>query len=217
MNVGCIPKKLMHHAGLLRSAMLMSGDYGWELKETGERLTEHQLQHNFLKMMEHIQNHIKRINFAYTAKMRDIGVDYINARASFKDENTLTLENSPAASELRAKHFVIAVGGRPKYPTAEDTEGPLKELCVTSDDLFWFEKSPGKTLVVGGGYIAIECAGFLKEMGFDVTLINRSNFLRVFDQDAAEKIKEEFRNIGMATSEHTLIKRVSPVAGRKRV
>ena len=47
------------------------------------------------------------------------------------------------------------------------------------------EKHPGKTLVLGGGYIAIECAGFLKELGGDVTLINRSNFLRVFDQGAA--------------------------------
>ncbi len=61
----------------------------------------------------------------------------------------------------------------------------MSELCITSDDLFWMKKSPGKTLVLGGGYIAIECAGFLKEIGCDVTLINRSNFLRVFDQGAA--------------------------------
>ena len=40
VNVGCVPKKLMHHAGLLRSAMLMSGDYGWVLKETGEPIKE---------------------------------------------------------------------------------------------------------------------------------------------------------------------------------
>lgn len=54
MNVGCIPKKLMHHAGLLRSAMLMSGDYGWVLKETGEPLKESELDHNFSLLMSNI-------------------------------------------------------------------------------------------------------------------------------------------------------------------
>lgn len=67
------------------------------------------------------------------------------------------------------------------------------------------DKHPGRTLVLGGGYIAIECAGFLHEIGADVTLINRSNFLRVFDQGAAEKVKEEFGLMGIRTSEHTRI------------
>lgn len=32
---------------------------------------------------------------------------------------------------------------------------------MTSDDFFFSQKKPGKTLVVGGGYIALECAGIL--------------------------------------------------------
>ena len=39
-----------------------------------------------------------------------------------------------------------------------------KELCVTSDDIFWLPQNPGKTLVIGAGYIALECAGFLKHV-----------------------------------------------------
>lgn len=34
-------------------------------------------------------------------------------------------------------------------------------MCLHSDDLFWLKKNPGKTLVIGAGYIALECAGFL--------------------------------------------------------
>ena len=120
-------------------------------------------------------------------------------------------------TEIKAKNFVIAVGGRPKYPTEDETSGPLKELCITSDDLFWMDKHPGRTLVLGGGYIAIECAGFLKELGGDVTLVNRSNFLRVFDQGAAEKVKEEFGLLGIRTSEHTRIVSVEKSADRKKV
>ena len=51
-----------------------------------------------------------------------------------------------------------------------------KEHAITSDDLFFLNRSPGRTLVVGGGYIALECGGFLKECGFDVDIAVRSIF-----------------------------------------
>ena len=57
----------------------------------------------------------------------------------------------------------------------------LKNWAITSDDLFSLPENPGKTLVIGGGYIAVECAGFLKGLGNEVILANRSTFLRVFD------------------------------------
>lgn len=70
---------------------------------------------------------------------------------------------------LTAKNIVIATGGRPKYPTnvsdtARMTDENLQECSylyshsfsvlqipgamehgITSDDIFWLRKSPGKT------------------------------------------------------------------------
>jgi pyruvate/2-oxoglutarate dehydrogenase complex dihydrolipoamide dehydrogenase (E3) component len=46
---------------------------------------------------------------------------------------------------------------------------------------FNFKKPPGKTLIIGGGYIALECAGFLSSLGYDVTLMTRGKYLREFD------------------------------------
>ena len=68
---------------------------------------------------------------------------------------------------MTADKFVIAVGGRPRYP---DVPG-AKECCLTSDDLFSIPYSPGKTLLVGASYIALECAGFLAGIGLDVTVM----------------------------------------------
>jgi thioredoxin reductase (NADPH) len=45
------------------------------------------------------------------------------------------------------------------------------------------EKDPGTTFVLGGGYIAIECAGFLRGLGKEVFIANRSTFLREMDKD----------------------------------
>eukprot|EP00968_Pinguiococcus_pyrenoidosus_P003389 scaffold213_cov245-Pinguiococcus_pyrenoidosus.AAC.50 len=69
--------------------------------------------------------------------------------------------------------ILIAVGGRPK-PLA----CPGGELAISSDDLFSMEKAPGKTCIVGAGYVALECAGFLASLGYPVTLLVRSILLR---------------------------------------
>ena len=55
----------------------------------------------------------------------------------------------------------------------------------SSDDLFSLPQSPGKTLVVGASYVALECAGFLAGIGLDTTVMVRSIFLRGFDQQCA--------------------------------
>ncbi len=79
---------------------------------------------------------------------------------------------------VTSKYILIAVGGRPTFLT----EVPGSEsLVITSDDLFSLPKPPGKTLIVGASYIALECAGFLAGFGYDVTVMVRSIFLRGFD------------------------------------
>ncbi|KAH8288076.1 hypothetical protein KR054_002443, partial [Drosophila jambulina] len=44
------------------------------------------------------------------------------------------------------------------------------------------EREPDKSLVVGAGYIGLECAGFLKGLGYEPTVMVRSIVLRGFDQ-----------------------------------
>lgn len=66
-----------------------------------------------------------------------------------------------------------------------------------SDDLFSLPYCPGKTLVVGASYVALECAGFLAGIGLDVTVMVRSILLRGFDQDMANKIGEHMEEHGV--------------------
>ena len=79
---------------------------------------------------------------------------------------------------MSSKYFLIAVGGRPKFL---DNIPNIKNLTITSDDIFMRKTRPGKTLVVGGSYVALESAGFLKGLGYDVTVLVRSKVLPNFD------------------------------------
>ena len=88
---------------------------------------------------------------------------------------------------------MIATGGRPTYP---EFPGAL-EHGISSDDIFWMKKKPGKTLIIGASYIALECAGFLRGFGIDVTVMVRSIFLRGFDQQMANKIADYMERHGV--------------------
>lgn len=101
---------------------------------------------------------------------------------------------------------MIATGVRPRqYETLPE----LKKYAITSDDLFSLQENPGKTLVVGGGYIAVECAGFLRGLGNEVILANRSTFLRVFDYDMSHKVVDQLEEDGIQLKINTVIKAVT--------
>lgn len=74
---------------------------------------------------------------------------------------------------------------------------PFLKNFLFSDDLFSLPYCPGKTLVVGASYVALECAGFLAGIGLDVTVMVRSILLRGFDQDMANKIGEHMEEHGI--------------------
>ena len=58
------------------------------------------------------------------------------------------------------------------------------------------KKAPGKTLVIGASYVALECAGFLTAFGYDTTVMIRSILLRGFNQDMANRIGNYMENYG---------------------
>ncbi|KHN73592.1 putative glutathione reductase 2 [Toxocara canis] len=176
VNVGCIPKKLMHQAALIGRFVEHAHKYGWNEVQRGK--------HDWSTLVNVVQDRIKASNWIYRVQLNEKKVDYINAFASFLDASTIkTVSAGRRKVEriLRAKKFVIAAGLRPKYPLITGAE-----LGITSDDIFSLRRPPGKTLVVGSSYVGLECAGFLRGLSYDVHLMIRSIPLRHFDQQCAE-------------------------------
>lgn len=46
-----------------------------------------------------------------------------------------------------------------------------REFCVNFDDFYRLSSSPGKTLVIGDGFLVLECAGILASFNFPVDII----------------------------------------------
>ncbi|XP_053948113.1 thioredoxin reductase 2, mitochondrial isoform X1 [Anastrepha ludens] len=199
VNVGCIPKKLMHQAAHLGEAVHESVAYGWQIPEPEK------IKPDWSKLVQAVQNHIKSVNWVTRVDLRDKKVEYINGLGFFKDPHTIVakMKNGTERS-ITAQNVLIAVGGRPRY---SEIPGAV-EHGITSDDIFSLDREPGKTLVVGAGYIGLECAGFLKGLGYDATVMVRSVVLREFDQQMAGIIKDSMVERGVKFLFTTLPKAV---------
>lgn len=208
VNVGCIPKKLMHNAALIKEIVDKdSKAFGL----TNLVASENKSQHLWSEMRENVQNHIRSLNFKYRVDLREKKVSYLNKLGQFKDTHTLSVTDKKGmVSEITAARFLIAVGGR---PTSLDCEGG--DLAISSDDIFAMEKSPGKTLCVGASYISLECAGFLAGLGYDTTVAVRSILLRGFDRECANKIRVYMEEHGVAFKDKVVPKKLEKIDGDK--
>ena len=154
VNVGCIPKKMMHYAGLLYDQMKYFPLVGYPKELTKE--------FNWDTLCDNVQGHISSLNFGYRSQLRKNKVTYYNKYAKFIDQHTIELTDKKGKTEtVTADKILIAIGLRPTYV---DIPG-AKEYCITSDDIFKLPKAPGKTLILGASYIAVECASFLRSLG----------------------------------------------------
>ncbi|TKR67995.1 hypothetical protein L596_024052 [Steinernema carpocapsae] len=187
VNVGCIPKKLMHQAALLGEAIKDAKRFGWNIPEGV-------VTHSWVRMRDSIQDYIASLNWGYRVQLREKSVNYINAYGTFTGPHEISAKNKKGKIEkITADRFLVATGLRPRFPDAPGA----KECCISSDDLFALPYNPGKTLCVGASYVSLECAGFLHGIGLDVTVMVRSILLRGFDQDIAERIRKHMKEKGI--------------------
>ena len=149
---------------------------------------------NWDTLRDNVQSHISSLNFGYRTQLRKNQITYYNKFAKFINEHTIELTDKKGQTEtITSQNILIATGLRPSYPEIPGA----KEFCITSDDIFKLKKNPGKTLIIGASYIAIECASFLKSFGYDISIMVRSILLRGFDRDMADKIEKILEKDGI--------------------
>jgi len=141
----------MHQSALLGEAIHDAKKYGWNVEPE-------KISHSWEKMQMAVGDYIGSINWGYKVELRDNNVKYLNSYGEIKDRHTVVCTNKRGKTEeLTTQNILVATGERPRLPDI-----PGIEHAISSDDLFWLPECPGKTLVVGASYVALECAGFLK-------------------------------------------------------
>ncbi|XP_037659356.1 thioredoxin reductase 3 isoform X2 [Choloepus didactylus] len=95
VNVGCIPKKLMHQAALLGQALRDSRKFGWDYSQ--------QVKHNWETMTEAIQNYIGSLNWGYRLSLRENSVTYVNSYGEFVEPHKIKVQQLEKGSPGKLK------------------------------------------------------------------------------------------------------------------
>lgn len=188
---GCVPKKLLVYAAHVRDEIEDARGYGWSVAEA---------QLDWGRLIEAKNRELDRLNAIYVRMLRDAGVEILEGFARVVDPHTVEVDGR----RLTARHILVATGGRPVRPDI-----PGAELGITSDEALDLPRLPGRVLIVGGGYIAVEFAGIFNAVGVKTTVAVRGdNILRGFDCDVRSTLSEELRKRGVDVRCETLVRSV---------
>ncbi|WP_396586500.1 glutathione-disulfide reductase [Bermanella sp. R86510] len=174
VNVGCVPKKLFVYASEYPHMVQEAKGYGLDLKL--EAFDWPTLRDNKTKEIE-------RLNGIYQSLLDNAGVTSIWGHAKVIDKNTVEVGDK----RYTADKILLATGGWPILPDI-----PGKEHCINSNQFFYLDNFPKSAVIFGSGYIAVEFAGILSNLGCKTTIASRSGkLMRGFDESTRLHAEKE--------------------------
>jgi glutathione reductase (NADPH) len=187
---GCIPKKLLVYAARFREDFEDSAAYGWTVGEPA---------FDWPTLIANKDKEIARLEAMYTKNVKSAGVEIFADRAVFEGPHTIRLLN--ADRTVTADQVLIATGNRPTRELGTSHVIPGGNLCITSNEAFHLDALPGRILIAGGGYIALEFAHIFHGLGSKVSLLYRGEkVLRGFDEDIRDALHTTMASAGLHVS-----------------
>ncbi|XP_044767880.1 glutathione reductase, mitochondrial isoform X5 [Neomonachus schauinslandi] len=180
VNVGCVPKKVMWNTAVHSEFMHDHVDYGFQSCES---------KFNWRVIKEKRDAYVSRLNTIYQNNLTKSHIEIIHGHAAFTCDPEPTVEVN--GNKYTAPHILIATGGVPSRP--QESQIPGACLGITSDGFFQLEELPGRSVIVGAGYIAVEIAGILSALGSKTSLMIRHD-KGIQTDDKGHIIVDEFQN-----------------------
>jgi glutathione reductase (NADPH) len=182
---GCVPKKLLVYAAHFREDLEDAAAYGWTAQATFSWPT----------LIANKDREIARLEDIYRTLLKTAGVALVEGHATLADRHAVRV----GGRRFTAAHILIATGGQPVRPAI-----PGAERAITSNEAFGLPELPGRVLIVGGGFIAVEFGGIFHGLGAEVTLAYRGEqILRGFDDDVRCHLHDELVRRGLDVRLHS--------------
>jgi len=169
---GCVPKKLLVYGAHFAEDLQDARRFGWKVgKSTFDWPT----------LRDNVLAEVERLEGIYIDILERHDVEILAQRAKVSGPNEVTLADGTKAS---AATILISTGAHPVVPDV-----PGAQHGITSNEMFHLDAIPKRAVIAGGGYIANEFAGILREFACEVTLVNRGDIiLRHYDEQVRDRL-----------------------------
>ena len=139
---------------------------------------------------QQVMTHVQNLRDRFTkATLKDVNAwpekHKISGRAHFIDAETIEVNGQ----QLKAKHFILAVGSTPQYDA--ELKQQLGDRLLTSDEIFELPQLPQSIAVIGSGVIAIELAQAMHRLGVKTDIFARSRKVGALSSPNLQKLAQE--------------------------
>ena len=202
---GCIPSKVLENAAQRYAMLKEAQNFHVTLKSTPQIHWEEVLRDKEAIIARRSQAALGAIGQLPT-------LEFMQAKAAFKDSHTLILESAQGQEEVRFDKALIATGGKVHLPPFA---GSGVDKAWTNRDIFFEEEIPSELLFVGAGAISCELAQMFNKLGTKCHILERGErILKHVDEEAALAIQERMRRSGITIDLNLSIERIDHEAGR---
>lgn len=195
---GCVPKKLMVYASRFPAEFEEARGFGWTVGPA-------KFDWAFLKANR--DREVARLEAVYRTNLEKAGVEIYQGSARLIDRNRVAVGD---VHILTGRNILIATGAEPVH----DDQLPGAELCIDSNQFFLLEDQPKRVVVQGAGYIALELACVLSNLGSEVHVVYRAaKVLRGFDAELQGHLEVELAQAGLNLHPNRKITKVEKQSG----
>lgn len=173
---GCVPSKAVRESALVLAQVRRAGHLAVHIEGAAARWPEVLARKDAVQRTRYAQ---------HAAELAGSQVQLLKGRARIVGERLVEVdEEAQGTRRFSFEHLVVATGSAPQRLPV-----PGAERAVTSHDLFRLGADlpfPARPLIIGGGYIGVECASMLEHLGARPVILELTDqLLPGFDPDLA--------------------------------
>ena len=188
LNIGCIPTKALLRSAEVLESIQHASDYGIEVSGSKADFG------GMVKRSRGVANKMSK-GVQFLLKANKIQVFMGTGVFASKNELQVQDESGKETERIKAKHFIIATGARPRVLPNLPIDG---KMIIDSEAAMTMEKQPKKMVIVGAGAIGVEFAYFYHTIGTEVTLVElQKNLVPVEDADVGRELGKIYKKKGI--------------------
>ncbi|TVR14904.1 MAG: dihydrolipoyl dehydrogenase [Balneolaceae bacterium] len=199
LNIGCIPTKALLRSAEVFESISHASDYGVDVKEFSA---------NFEGMIKRSRGVADKMSKGVQFLMKANKIEVINGTGVFKSAKELSIQDDSGKEQdtVKAKHFIIATGARPRQLPGLEIDG---KLIIDSERAMQLEKQPKKLVIIGAGAIGVEFAYFYHTIGTEVTIVElQKTLVPVEDEDVGKELAKIYKKKGMNVLTESTVEKV---------
>ncbi len=198
LNWGCIPTKALLRSSEIYRLLHHLDEFGFSAKEVTFDLSK--IVARSRKVADKLANGV-----AYLLKKNKVVV--IDGEAKLAGKGAITVNGKGGkASEVKARHIIIATGARARTLPGLEPDG---KLVWTYKEAMLPPAMPKSVIVIGSGAIGIEFASFYAGLGAKVTVVEiLDRILPVEDEEISAFARKAFEKQGLVIHTSTKVEKL---------